>query len=157
MLNRSLRTELGVWAQHIRSMAGHLGIGGEKVERIVRQEVMELEVGNASIGLISHRVQIHVARQVSPSLVLHKESVGEKAGGLTHSGVGMEHHLGEMNLVKAKVSVDATEIHRRDVPFQVGTEGSAVGQVLERTRSTDIYHSGHGQGEGLQRETIHIA
>ena len=152
-----LRTKRGMGAEHVCAATGELGVGCEHIERVLGQEVVKLEVTDAGIALVSHRVQVDVADEMSPALAFLKQRISRQFRSLTQLGVGMNGHLWEAHIGQAEVAVDAAEVHRGDVPLQVCPDAFAVHQVLHRACGADINHRRHQHIAGLQAKVIHVA
>ena len=135
------------WTQHVCAFARKLGVGGKTIERILRQEVVKLQIGNLSVALISHRFQVDIADNVCPTFAFQKQSVCRELRRIAR----------EAHVRQAEVAVDAAQVHRHDVPLQVSPDVSTIGEVLHGTCCADIDNGRHHHITGLQGELVDVA
>ena len=152
-----LGMERRLWTKEVCASARELGVGGHGIQRVLGQEVMQVEVSYAGSALISHRVQVYVADNVCPSPALLEQGVSRELRRIAKPGVGMYGHLGEANVRQAEVAIDAAKVHRCDVPLQVSPDASTVCEVLHGACSAYINDARHQHIASLQREVVDVA
>ena len=146
----------GGGGEEVGASAGEGGQGGERVQRVVGQEVAQVQLVGAQSGLVAHVFGIEASFQVGCAAMLAQQGI-HVIDAAPHPCLGRECHGGQAEGVAPDETVHARQVGTLQVHREVGCPlPERVGQMGGPSAGFHVDHAGHGEAERVCPQAVDV-